>query len=46
MLGALSKYTPRDKKYIKAKNGLLDNVEIFTMGEKKLLKVLKMKYFL
>ena len=41
MLGVLSKYTPRDKKYIKAKNGLLDNVENFYNGREKIIKGFK-----
>ena len=38
VLGALSEYSPRDQKYIEAKNKLQDNA-------KKLLKGLKIKYF-
>ena len=45
VLNALSRYSSRDQKYIEAKNELLENVKIFTRGEKKLLTILKMEYF-
>ena len=38
-LNALSDYAPRNQKYIEAKNKLLDNINKFMRGEKKLLKV-------
>ena len=44
-MGALKGYAPRDNKYVEAKNKLINNVENFTKGEKKLLKGLKMEYF-
>ena len=44
-LGALNRYFPRIENYIEAKNTLLDNAKNFNSGEKKLLKVLKKKYF-
>ena len=43
--GALRIYPAKDKKYIEAKNKLLNNAKKFTRGEKKLLKGLKMEYF-
>ena len=45
VLNALSRYSSRDQKYTEAKNELLENVKIFTRGEKKLLTILKMEYF-
>ena len=45
VLGALSEYSPRDQKYIEAKNKLLDMQRIFTRGEKIFLKGLEIKYF-
>ena len=44
ILHVLSDYTPRDVKYIEAKNKLLDNAKSFYSGRKKFLKVLKMEY--
>ena len=44
-LRALSTYPAKKKKYIEAKNKLLNNVKTFTREEKKLLKCLKMEYF-
>ena len=42
---ALNNYSTKDKKYIKAKNSLINNAKTFTRGEKKLLKALKKEYF-
>ena len=42
---ALKNYSPKDKKYIEAKNSLLNNARIFYKGREKLLKVLKKNYF-
>ena len=44
-LRALSTYPAKKKKYLEAKNKLLNNVKTFTREEKKLLKCLKMEYF-
>ena len=41
----LDNYSPKDKKYIEAKNSLINNAKSFYEGRKKLLKVLKKKYF-
>ena len=41
----LDNYSPKDKKYIEAKNSLINNAKSFYKGRKKLLKVLKKKYF-
>ena len=41
----LSDYTSKAQKKIEAKNNLLDNAKNFYQGRKKLLKVLKRKYF-
>ena len=45
VLNALSKYSPRDQKYIEAKNKLLDNANNFYKGRKKVIEGLKIKYF-
>ena len=45
VLTHLKIYNPRDNKYIKEKNNLVDNASKFYEGEKKLLKRLKIKYF-
>ena len=42
---ALSRYSPRNQKYIEAKNKLLGNAKKFYKGRKKLLKALKKEYF-
>ena len=44
-LNALSRYSPRNQKYIETKNKLLDNAKNFYKGRKKLLKALKKEYF-
>ena len=44
-LSVLSGYSPRDGKYIKAKNELLDNAKNFYKGRKIFLKGLKIEYF-
>ena len=41
VLGVLSKYTPRDQKYIEAKDELLDNIENFYNGREKIIKGFK-----
>ena len=41
MLAVLSKYAPKDQKYIKAKNELSDNVENFYNGREKIIKGFK-----
>ena len=41
MLGVLSNYTPRDQKYINAKNELLDNVKNFYEEREKIIKGFK-----
>ena len=41
ILGALSNYSPRDQKYIEAKNKLLNNAENFYNGRKKIIKGFK-----
>ena len=41
MLDALSTYSPRDEKYIKAKNETLDNVKNFWRGGKNYWRVSK-----
>ena len=41
----LDNYSPKDKKYIEAKNSLINNAKSFYTGRKKLLKDLKKKYF-
>ena len=46
VLGTLSVYSAKKKEYIEAKNKLLKNAKKnFTSGEKKLMKDLKMEYF-
>ena len=45
VFNALSRYSPSDEKYIKAKNELLTNSKNFYKGREKLLKGLKMEYF-
>ena len=45
VMGDLKAYAPRDNKYVEAKNKLVNNIETFTKGEKKLLKGLKMENF-
>ena len=45
VINALKNYAPRDDKYIKAKNKLLNNTKSFYEGREKLLKDLKTKYF-
>ena len=45
MLGILSKYTPRDSKYIETKNKLLDNAKKFYEGREKIIKGFKDKIF-
>ena len=45
VINALKNYAPRDDKYIKAKNELLNNAKSFYEGREKLLKDLKTKYF-
>ena len=44
-MGTLKAYAPRDNKYVEAKNKLVNNVENFYKGRKKILKGLKMEYF-
>ena len=44
-LGALSTYPVKKKEYIEVNNKLLNMQKNFTRGEKKILKLLKMKYF-
>ena len=44
-LNALSRCSPRNQKYVEAKNKLLDNAKNFYEGRKKLLKALKKEYF-
>ena len=41
MLDVLSKYAPRDLKYIEAKNKLLDNAKHFYEGTEKIIKGFK-----
>ena len=43
VINALSEYSPRDQKYIEAKNKLLDNPKNFPKRRKQLLKGLKVK---
>ena len=45
VIGALKKYTPRDNKYVEAKNRLLNNVKNFYKGREKIIEGLKMEYF-
>ena len=45
MLGILSKYTPRDSKYIETKNKLLDNAKNFYEGREKIIKGFKDRIF-
>ena len=46
IIGVLEDYTPRNNKYVEARNKLLNNVKKkFTRREKKLLKGLKMDFF-
>ena len=45
VLAVLSNYTPKSEKCIEAKNSLLNNAKTFMRGEKKILKVSKIKYF-
>ena len=45
IVGALNNYIPKARKYIEAKNSLLNNVKNFYEGKEKLLKALKKEYF-
>ena len=45
ILSALSEYSPRDQKYIKAKNKLLDNAKHFYKGREKIIERFKNKIF-
>ena len=46
IIGVLENYTPRNNKYVEARNKLLNNVKKkFTRREKKLLKGLKTDFF-
>ena len=45
IIGVLEDYTPRNNKYIEAKNKFLNNVKKFYEGREKLLKALKIEYF-
>ena len=38
VMGALKRYTPRDNKYVEAKNKLLNNVENFYKGRGKIIE--------
>ena len=45
IMGALNAYSPRDNKYVEAKNNLVNNVENFYKGREKIIEVLKNKLF-
>ena len=45
ILNVLSNYTPRDKKYIDAKNKLLDNTKNFHKGREKIIQGFKNAIF-
>ena len=45
ILGVLSKYTPKDQKYIEAKNKLLNNVTNCFSGREKIIKSFKNRIF-
>ena len=45
MIGVLEDYTPRNNKYIEAKNKFLNNVKKFYEVREKLMKGLKIEYF-
>ena len=45
IFGVLSNYTPRDQKYIEAKNNLLNNVKNFYEGREKIIKGFKDRIF-
>ena len=45
VLNALSKYSPRNQKYIEAKNKLLDNAKNFYKERKKIIEGFKNKIF-
>ena len=45
MIGVLEDYTPRNNKYIEAKNKFLNNVKKFYEGREKLMKGLKIECF-
>ena len=45
VMGALKRYTPRDNKYVEAKNKLLNNVENFYKGRGKIIKGFRNEVF-
>ena len=45
VMGALKAYTPRDNKYVEAKNKLVNNVENFYKGREKIIKPFRNKVF-
>ena len=45
MINVLKNYTPRDNKYVEAKNNLLDNAENFYEGREKIIEGFKNKVF-
>ena len=45
IVGALNNYIPKARKYIEAKNSLLNNVKNFCEGKEKLWNALKKEYF-
>ena len=44
-MDALKAYSPRDNKYVEAKNNLVNNVESFYKGREKNIEGFKTKYF-
>ena len=45
VMGALKRYTPRDNKYVEAKNKLLNNAKKFYIGREKIIEGFKNKVF-
>ena len=46
VMGALKRYTPRDNKYVEAKNKLLNNAKNFYEGREKIIEGFKNEIFL